>query len=61
MLCHHPDELHRRPESAGRCTDTGQSPSAAPAGESHTQETSLGGRKPKKEPFRWTDRDSLNP
>lgn len=39
-LCHRPDEPHMRPENAGRCTDTGQSPSAAPVGESHTLETS---------------------
>lgn len=39
-LCRRPGEPHTRPESAGLCTDTGQSPSAAPVGESHTQETS---------------------
>lgn len=41
---HRPDEPRMRPESAGQRTDTVQSPSAAPVGESHTQETSSGSR-----------------
>lgn len=43
-LCRRPGGPRMRPASAGQRTDTGQSPSAAPAGESHSLETSAGGR-----------------
>lgn len=57
-LCHRPDEPHTRPECAGRRTDTAQSPSAAPVGESHTLETSEVIEKQSKkerEPLKATD------
>lgn len=48
-LCRRPGGPRMRPASAGQRTDTGQSPSAAPVGESHSLETSSGGRKVGKE------------
>lgn len=48
-LCPRPDAPRMKLVSAGQCTDTGQSPSAAPVGESRSLKTSSGGRKDGKE------------
>lgn len=39
-LCRHSAEYHMRPECAGQCTDTVQSPSAEPGDGSHILQTS---------------------
>lgn len=44
-LCPRPDAPRMKPVCAGQRTDTGQSPSAAPVGESRGLKTSSGGRK----------------